>query len=236
MSLLAISEQMLSDWVNPQNFFASSWVFISVFMVLIVNVAPIERVIFKRKAQLRDYAVFIVLFGLFSILGTYAGVRGPGGSISNFRDFAPIVAGLVAGPYVGLAVGLIGGVDRLFLGGVSVVPCSLATVLAGLLAGLVYRFNKGKLLGLIPAMAFAVGIELLHGGLALALIQPLTLAVAVVVSLIPAMLVINAVGVGLSVIIITLKDDIRKLKERGTPSIEPTQAELRTVAPLGEPV
>ncbi len=211
--MLAIAEQMLGEWVNPQNFFASSWVFIAVFMAIVVNVVPIERVIFKR-ALVRDYVVFTVLFGLFSILGTYAGVRGPGGSISNFRDFAPIMAGLVAGPYVGIAVGLIGGIHRAFLGGVSVVPCSLATVIAGLLAGLVYRLNKGRLLGLITAMAFAAGVEMLHGGLALALIRPFSVAVDVVVSLIPAMVVINSVGVGLSVIIIKFKDAITTVQER----------------------
>ncbi len=215
MSLFAISDRMLSEWVNPENFFASAWVFIAVFMLIVSNVKPIERVIGK-KALVRDYVIFIVLFGIFSIIGTYAGVRGPDGSISNFRDFAPIVAGLVAGPYVGLAVGLIGGVHRFFLGGVSCVPCSIATVLAGLLAGLVYRFNKRNLLGLIPAMALALAIELLHSGLALLLIQPFSVAVNVVVNVFPPMIVIVPIGVGIGVIIIQMRNDIVWLISRIT--------------------
>ena len=178
MSVLGISESTLREFLD---FFASAWVFIIVFMAIVTNIETIQRVIFK-KAHLVDYIVFIVLFGLFSIFGTYAGVQGSQGSISNFRNFAPIVAGLVAGPYVGLAVGLIGGIQRMFLGGVSAVPCSLATVLAGLLAGVACRLNKGKLLRLIPAMAFAAGIELLHAGLLVLLIQPFTKGVEVMLT------------------------------------------------------
>ena len=210
--LFPISQQTLPEWVR--NFFASSLVFIAVFMVIVTNITPIQRVMLK-KAQLRDYVVFVVLFGLFSILGTYAGVRSPDGSIINFRDFAPIIAGLVAGPYVGLAVGLIGGVQRLFLGGVSAVPCSLETILAGLLAGLVYRLNKTRLLGPVWAMAFTFGIELLHAGLLLLLIKPFTEAVTVTVSVIPLMLIVIPVGVGVSVIIIKFKEDVVKLKAGG---------------------
>lgn len=213
MSVLGISESTLREFLD---FFASAWVFIIVFMAIVTNIETIQRVIFK-KAQLVDYIVFIVLFGLFSIFGTYAGIQGSQGSISNFRNFAPIVAGLVAGPYVGLAVGLIGGIQRLFLGGVSSIPCSLATVLAGLLAGIVCRLNKGKLLRIIPAMAFAAGIELLHAGLLVLLIQPFTKGVEVMLSVSPAMIIINSVGVGIAVIIIKLKDDIIKLKSPGTP-------------------
>jgi sigma-B regulation protein RsbU (phosphoserine phosphatase) len=71
-----------------------------------------------------------------------------------------MIAGLVAGPFVGLAVGLIGGIHRFFLGGPTCIPCSLATILAGLFAGLIYRLNKGKLLGIIPAMVFACAFVL----------------------------------------------------------------------------
>ncbi len=216
MSVLAISSQILSQLVNPENFFASAWVFIAVFMAIVVNIKPIERVIHK-KALLRDYALFVVLFGLFSILGTYAGVKSPDGSISNFRDVAPIIAGLVAGPYVGLAVGLIGGVHRFFLGGISCVPCSLATVLMGLIAGLVYRANKGQLLGLITGMALALALELFHSGLVLVLIQPFSTAVNVVLNTFPPMYIIVPVGVGISIIILKLKDDIEQLKRRITP-------------------
>ena len=124
------------------------------------------------------------------------------GDISNIRDLGPMIAGLVAGPYAGLAVGLIGGIYRLSLGGVTCIACSLATVLAGLLAGLVYLLNKGKLIGIIPSMVFAAGIELLHAGLALAIVRPFSEAIAIVFADMPAMIVANSLGMGISVIIL----------------------------------
>jgi len=181
--------------------FASTEIFIFVFMEIVVKLDTIQRVIFK-KAKQWDYIVFILIFGLFSVFGTYIGTTESTGAIVNIRDLAPMVAGLVAGPYVGLAVGLIGGIHRFFLGGVTYIPCSLATVLAGILGGAVHFLNKEQLLGIIPAMLFAAGIELLHGGLALLLIQPYSLAVEVVGTPIPQMIIANSLGVGISVIIV----------------------------------
>ncbi|MCW4019091.1 MAG: hypothetical protein NWF00_10515 [Candidatus Bathyarchaeota archaeon] len=181
--------------------FAHTEIFIFVFMEIATKLAVVQRVMFT-KTKLNDYAVFVVLFGLFSIFGTYIGIADNSGAISNIRDLAPMIAGLVGGPVVGLAVGLIGGIHRLFLGGVSAVPCALATILAGVLAGMVFRLNKGKLLGIIPAIIFAVGIEVLHAGFALLLISPFSLALDIVVTNIPPMIVAVSLGVGISVIII----------------------------------
>ena len=198
MAAYAGSQSILGQYLA---LFASTEIFIFVFMEIVVKIDTIQRVIF-RKAKQRDYISFILIFGLFSIFGTYIGTTEPDGAIVNIRDLAPMVAGLVAGPYVGLAVGLIGGVHRFFLGGPSCVPCSLATVLAGLLGGVVWVLNKEKLIGIIPAMAFAAGIELLHGGLALLLIRPYSLAEEIVMEAIPQMVIANSLGVGIAVIIV----------------------------------
>ncbi len=199
MSTLAVSSSgsMLGEYLN---LFAATEIFVFVFMEIVVKIETIQRVVFNR-ARLLDYGIFVVVFGLFSIFGTYIGMPGSYGAITNIRDLAPIVAGLVAGPYVGLAVGLIGGVHRLFLGGTTGVACSLSTILAGLLAGVVYRLNKRKLLGIIPAILFAVGIELLHAGLALLISRPFDAAVEVVRTSIPPMLIAVPLGVGIGVII-----------------------------------
>lgn len=198
MSASGLSESMIGGYLA---LFGATEVFIYVFMEIVSKIETIQRVIFK-KAQLKDYAAFVILFGLFSIFGTLIGIQGTHGDIANIRDLAPMVAGLVAGPYVGLAVGLIGGIHRFTLGGASCVACSLATVLAGLLAGVVYKLNKERLIGIIPAMIFAVGVELLHGGLALAIVRPFSEAVAIVVADIPEMVIANSLGVGIAVIII----------------------------------
>jgi sigma-B regulation protein RsbU (phosphoserine phosphatase) len=198
MSAAAGSNSILGGYLA---LFASTEIFIFVFMEIVVKLDTIQRVIFKKERQW-DYIVFVLIFGLFSIFGTYIGTTENTGAIVNIRDLAPMVAGLIAGPWVGLAVGLIGGIHRFFLGGVSCVPCSLATVLAGILGGAVYILNKEKLLDVVPAMLFAAGIELLHGGLALLLIQPYSLAVEIVLEAIPQMIIANSLGVGIAVIIV----------------------------------
>jgi sigma-B regulation protein RsbU (phosphoserine phosphatase) len=190
--------------------FASTEIFIFVFMEIVTKLDTVQRVIFKKAAS-RDYVAFVVLFGLFSIFGTYVGIPGSHGAISNIRDLAPMVAGLVAGPYIGLAVGLIGGIQRLFLGGDTAIPCCLATILAGLLAGLIYRLNKGKLLGIVPAMVFAAGFEVIHAGIVLAMVRPFTEAVEIVLDVIPAMIIAVSLGIGISVIVIhSTKESCRR--------------------------
>ncbi len=206
MSAAGSSQSMLGGYLS---LFASTEIFIFVFMEIVTKIETIQRVIFK-KAEIRDYIIFVIIFGLFSIFGTYIGIPTSYGAISNIRDLAPMVAGLVGGPYIGTAVGLIGGIHRLFLGGDSALACALATILAGFLAGMVYRFNEGKLLGVIPAMVFAVAIELLHASLALLLIRPFTEAVEIVTTAIPGMIIAVSLGVGISIIVIhSVKESCR---------------------------
>jgi sigma-B regulation protein RsbU (phosphoserine phosphatase) len=105
---------------------------------------------------------------------------------------------------------LIGGIHRFFLGGLSCIPCSMATVLAGLFAGLIYLLNKEKLLGIIPAMLFAVAIELIHAGLIVLLI-PYSAALDLVLTSIPEMTIANSLGLGICIII------VRSTKESSRP-------------------
>jgi phosphoserine phosphatase RsbU/P len=195
--------------------FAHTEIFIFVFMEIVTKLHTVQRVIFK-KANLKDCAVFTALFGLFSIFGTYIGIPDSSGAISNIRDLAPMVAGLVGGPVVGLAVGLIGGLHRFLLGGVTCFPCALATILAGLLAGIVYRFRKGKLLGIIPSMGFALAIESLHAALALLLVSPFSAALDIVLATVPQMIVAVSLGMGISIIIVQSTKESIKPESRET--------------------
>jgi len=189
---------MLGDYLG---LFTATETTVYVFMEIVTKTDAIRRVIFK-KANFSDYIFFIMIFGGFSILGTYLGMSANYGAISNIRDLSPMIAGLVAGPVVGVAVGLIGGIHRFSLGGVTCLACSLATVLAGLLAGFVYRLNRERVLGVVPAMLFAASYELIHAGLALAISRPFSAALEVVHTVIPPMIVANSLGVAISIIVI----------------------------------
>ncbi|MCJ7655653.1 MAG: hypothetical protein MUO97_10240 [Dehalococcoidia bacterium] len=189
--------------------FAGTEVFIFVFMEIIARIKHIQRVIVK-KAKWRDKAIFIVIFGGFSIFGTYAGIPLASGAVVNIRDFAPMVAGLTAGPIIGLAVGLIGGMHRLLLGGFTCIPCGLATVLAGLIGGAIHYFNKGKLIGILQGVLLAVFVELLHGGLTLLIARPFAEALEVIKIAIPAMMLANALGMAIAIIILENTKELRK--------------------------
>jgi len=189
--------------------FAGTEVFIFVFMEIVARIKHIQRVMVKR-ADWRDKTIFILLFGGFSIFGTYAGIPLASGAVINIRDFAPMVAGVTAGPIIGLAVGLIGGIHRLLLGGFTCIPCGLATVLAGLTGGTVYYFKKGKLIGIWQGVLLAVFVEFLHGGLTLLISRPFAEAIEVVKIAIPAMMLANALGMAIAIIIL---ENTKKLRE-----------------------
>ena len=88
----------------------------------------------NRRLQASDKIWIIVFCTAISIYGTYRGVS-TSGLIINFRDFGVMIAGLIAGPFVGVSVGLISGLYRYSLGGWSALPCFLGTVAAGIISG-----------------------------------------------------------------------------------------------------
>jgi sigma-B regulation protein RsbU (phosphoserine phosphatase) len=138
--------------------------------------------------------VLILVFGILSIYGTVSGVEILG-AIVNVRDLGPMVAGLIGGPVVGLGAGLIGAAYRWSLGGFTVVPCSTATILAGLFGGLIWLGYKRKFCGITVAVLFAILMEGLHMLLTLVICRPFDQAVAVVSQVALPMILANAAGV-----------------------------------------
>lgn len=166
--------------------------------------------ILDKKFTLENQAVLILIFGAFSIYGTYASSE-MFGVLPNLRDLGPMIGGLVGGPLVGVGAGLIGGVHRYFLGGFTSVPCSLATVLAGLFGGIIYLLKKGKFIGVPGAVLFAALMESLHITMVLLLASPYSRAVMVVKDVGMPMLLSNSLGMMIFAFIIS-----NLIKERET--------------------
>jgi LytS/YehU family sensor histidine kinase len=105
-----------------------------------------------------------IIFGLLSAYGTLMAVKLSDGTIPNVRELGSMMAGIAGGPVAGLIAGLIGGLHRFTVGGITVVPCSTATVLVGLISGLVstkitgkYYLLKAAVVGLVlEAIAMAL--------------------------------------------------------------------------------
>jgi phosphoserine phosphatase RsbU/P len=164
-----------------------------VVIAYIISRTSFFRGILQKQFTLKNQILMVVAFGAISIFGTYSGIDIMG-AIANVRDLAPMIAGLVGGPWIGLAVGLIGGVHRYFLGGFTAVPCALATVLAGLFGGLIYYFNKGKFIGILGAVIFAALMESFHMILNLLIARPYPQALIIVQDLSGPMILANSLG------------------------------------------
>ncbi len=124
-----------------------------------------SEVIIEKKITFKNGLILSLIFGLFSIYGTMSGIR-IFDATANIRDLGPAIAGLIAGPLVGIGAGLIGAVHRFFQGGVTCVPCSAATLFAGLFGGIIYLVRKKKIITIPGAIIFAVLLELFHMELA----------------------------------------------------------------------
>lgn len=147
----------------------------------------------ERKFTLKNQAFLSLVLGALSVFGTYAGFE-IFGARANVRDLGPMIGGLIGGPVIGLSAGLIGGVHRYFLGGFTCLPCSLATVLAGLFGGALYLLNRRTFIGVPGAVLFAALMESFHMGITLILARPYAEALQVVEEVSVPMIFSNALG------------------------------------------
>ena len=190
---------------------------VSVIMVLayVLTRTKLFAAVLDGHPRPRDLLVVVVVFGLFSIYGTLSGIPMLG-SVINIRDLGPALAGLLAGPLAGLGAGLVGGVHRFTLGGPTCYGCTLSTVVAGLVGGLVFRRLGGRLPTTGQAVILALAIEAFHMLAGLVLGQPHDTAMAVVRAATVPMLVSNAAGMAIFVYIVRNEleaRDTRRIKE-----------------------
>jgi GAF domain-containing protein len=206
-----------------------------------------------RPAKLASQLALGIVFGLFSIYGTVGGVPVHGALIS-IRDTGPIIAGLLGGPLPGVVAGLIGGGHRLWLVvaepstfGFTALPCSVSTVLIGLVCGLV-RQRWGLVWPLQAALVAAL-CEVGHNGLALVLSgrpeQMFTVELAryvwhnIVAVSAPWMVLANAVAAGVFFAVLHyFRRELQTGRERDNyyGEVEQRNAELRSVYEIAQAI
>lgn len=101
----------------------------------------------------------ILIFGIIAIIGTYTPVAM--GASYTFRDGGVISGGLFFGGATGIGSAILAVAYRATLGGVTMIPCLLGTMLAGIISGYLYYRYRDKITVLTATLA-ALGIELLH--------------------------------------------------------------------------
>ena len=187
--------------------------------------------ILDKQFNFKNRIILILLFGVLSIFGTYGGITLPSGAIANIRDLGPMVAGLIGGPIIGVGAGLIGGIHRYFLGGFVCLPCALASVIAGLAGGVIYKLRKGAFPAVWQAALFAVLMESFHMGLVLLIARPYSQALAVVKEIFLPMTAANAIGVAIFIFIVrnlTMERKTAAEKEKYRCELERREYEAET--------
>jgi phosphoserine phosphatase RsbU/P len=149
--------------------------------------------ILEGRATLTDKIILVLLFGGLSIYGSASGIDFMG-SMVNVRDLGPMLAGLLAGPWVGIGAGLIGAAYRLSMGGLTVYACSVTAIFAGLFGGAVWLWKKKQFAGTRIAVILAILMETFHMALVLVMVTPFDTALTVVARVYIPMVVANTIG------------------------------------------
>jgi len=155
----------------------------------------------KKTIDLKQKLLLGVVFGLVSMFGTLSGINF-NGAIANIRDLGPAIAGLIGGPFAGICAGIIGGIHRFALGGLTAGPCSVSTVLAGLIGGLIFLRKKGELPNVITAVVFMALFEAFHMALNLLIVRPFDVIYEIIKNVSLPMIFTNAIGMGIFIFII----------------------------------
>ena len=170
-----------------------------------------KKVIEKENHKFKDKIILSFFFSIMAILGTYVGTN-YSGAIANTRNIGVVVAGIMGGPLVGLITGVAAGIHRYFIdfGGVTALPCSIASGLGGLAVG--YTCNNvdiknKKMYGLI------MGILVENYSMALILVfsKPFFLAKYIVANIYLPMVLANGIG---AFIVIAILEKILEEKKK----------------------
>lgn len=145
-----------------------------------------------KNAKLAKVVIGVVL-GLLAVFGTLIGTKMADGTIINVRELAVMIAGVAGGPISGVIAGLMGGVQRYTVGGATALPCTISTILIGVISGLVSVRLTGRTY-LLKGAAFGFGLELAAMGLILVFVQPFSQAVTIVEKIAVPMIAANTVG------------------------------------------
>ncbi|MFD2372010.1 LytS/YhcK type 5TM receptor domain-containing protein [Brevibacillus sp. GCM10020057] len=141
-------------------------------LAFILTRIPLFRQLLDREIHLGTSISYSLMFGLFGMAGTYAGVVVKGGSflpafwifslasddvIANSTLVGVVIGGLLGGPLVGLGAGIIAGAHVYGMGGFAAVPMGISVPVTGLLAGYVARFFSQERV-ISPSKALFIGM------------------------------------------------------------------------------
>jgi two-component system LytT family sensor kinase len=180
----------------------------SVFVVIayIYGKSPLFKALMTGSIRGRHWFYLYLFFSSLSVMGTYLGFPVQD-AIANTRAIGPVLAGILGGPALGVAVGFTGGIHRFFLGGFTAFSCGLSTTVEGGIGGIVhlYLYRKNRFDQILnPQVAFgaAFGAEIVQMIIILLVSRPWANAVALVRVIAIPMVLSSALGAALFINII----------------------------------
>lgn len=193
--------------------------YVVVMAFFISNLPIFKNILQKEEYRKKDLIILSAIFGCFGIIGTYTGSE-INGAVANTRIIGVMVGGILCGPFVGISAGIIAGLHRLFtdLGGVTSIPCTITTIVAGFASGYIYKKAKKeekKFYGLIGGIL----LESLEMILIVLFSRPYSSALSIVKSIFLPMSLTN--GIGISILIVLIQNSFREKEE-----IAASQAQL----------
>ena len=197
----------------------------------------------------------MLVFGLLAIVGTHSGIPidvhqgwqsidisadlpvklGDTQAIVGFRDTIVLIAGMIAGPWVGFGAGLIAGVERYQLGGLAASASGFATVLLGLFAGGVRHFRPHWVATVKGVFWVAATGTALHRLTLLILVKPFNDALALSWEVFVPVAILNTLGCVLFFWILRDLDRDRIENEAQEARVLALQAELRALRAQVDP-
>ncbi len=185
--------------------------YVIIIAFFISRLKRLKQVVLKEKLGRYEIIIFSLVFGAFGILGTYIGID-VRGAIANTRNIGIMVGGVLFGPFVGIVAGIIAGVHRIVIdiGGITALPCAIATIVGGYISGLIYKKTNIKnrwLYGLIGGII----VESLSMAFILILSKPFDLAFLIVRQIYIPMVIANAGGIA---IVILITENMFEVKEQ----------------------
>lgn len=202
-------------------------ILINCLLVLIIYLAD-KYTPAKNISYMKKQIIIGVLFGCSSAFASSFGVEWLG-TIVNVRDAAPLSAGLIFGAPAGIISGVIGGLYRWFsvywgAGVYTQLGCSIATVLAGLLAAGLRKLmfdNKKPTWGY--GICIAVVCEVIHMILIfITNMNDTSYAFEFIKGATVPMVLGNAAAVGFAIIIVSLLSHERIVQKKGRERIAHT--------------
>lgn len=170
---------------------------------ILSQIGMFQKILAKKKFDSVDKLILTIVFGGIGIIGTFVGLE-VSGAIVNSRVIGIFVGGLLGGPVVGIASGILAGSHRYLIdiGGFSALACGISTIIEGALAGyLKDRFDRSnhKIL-----FAFIGGLvaEIIQMITILIVAKPYTEALELVKIIGMPMIIANALGIAAFIFIV----------------------------------